>query len=447
MVKKFGLIICSRIHSSRLPRKPFLQVNGRNLIDHLLGNCVDTGIQTILAVPYDDINEYRRNIKHKVELTITSGSKDDPLERMYNVAMANGFDHVIRVCHDKIFIDHRQVREFINRYLEKGLEYIYSTNFIDGMSFEIFSIGALRRANEQFKNVEHISFAIDAVTERKENFQHFTRSKTWLDRRWPNSGLRLLIDHPEDYKNICDVVAPLNGQINIDVVLKTIDRTKPRINPQPYFTVYTCSYNDHEYLCQTIESVLSQSFRDFEYILVDDGSTDPRVMEVMEKYADQDDRIRIVRNKVNCGLSTSSNTAVTSARGKYCMRLDADDYLLEDKILEEFIKKSQHCYADIIYPNYIRDGKLMHGDASHHVGGAMFRKRALDFLRFTDNLRHFDSQDIYARAVENKIKIDYWATPVFMYRNRPGSLSNNLTSDRLSVKEKLAAGRVGDKLL
>lgn len=448
-MKKFGIIICSRTDSARLPNKPFLKANGRNLIEYLLANCIDTGVQTFLAVPREQYDFYKKNIKHKIDLSITPGVKDDPLRRMYNVAHYNQLDHIIRVCHDKIFIDHRQVHEFINRYMDRNLDYIYSTNFIDGMSFEIFSYHALFRAQMEFSNVEHISFAIDAVTDnrKKENFQHFTRNRNWLDRKWPDNKLRLLIDHEKDYENICEIVEKLNGIIDIDVVLRTIDKEKPRKNSQPFFTFYTCSYNDFEHLPETIESVLCQTFRDFEYILVDDGSTDPRVLETMHKYAHKDKRIRIIRNETNLGLSTSSNVAVYSALGKYCMRLDADDYLLENTVLADFLKKADHCHADVIYPDYMRDGRQCQGNLGHHVGGAMFRKRVLDYMRFTDGLRHFDSNDIYKRAVQLRVKIDYWPVATFNYRNRKGSLSNSLIPDRLAVKEKLEKGLSGESLL
>lgn len=437
-MKKFGLIICSRLDSSRLPCKPFLQVGGRNLIDHLIGNCVETGIQTVLAVPKEQIDHYRQNIKHKIDLQVVPGIKNDPLKRMLRVARDFGFDHIVRVCHDKIFIDHRQMREMINRYLEKDLEYIYSTNFIDGMGFEIFSTDVLQRAALEFHDVEHISFAVDAVTTKKENYQHFPRSNTWLARQWPNNGLRLLIDHEKDYENIKEVVDPLNGQINIDAVLKTIDRTKTRVNRQPWFTFYTCSYNDHQYLGETVESVLSQSFKDFEYILLDDGSTDPRVSRAMKHYAKLDKRVRVIRLEENKGLSSASNLAVYHAMGKYCMRVDADDYLVGSNILADFIKKAQACNADIIYPDYYRDSRQHQGNIHHHTGGALFRKRALDFLRFTEGLRHWDSRDIYARAKKMRIKIDYWPVAVFHYRNRPGSLSNVMTDERLETLRRLA---------
>jgi len=447
LVERFGLIICSRTDSSRLPCKPFLPINGRSLIDYLVGNCVDTGIQTVLAVPEEQVSYYREHIKQKTGLTIMGGVKGDPLQRMYDCAKEKGFDHVIRVCHDKIFIDHRQVREFINRYLDKELDYIYSTNFIDGMSFEIFSISALGRAQREFKNVEHISFAIDAVTKRKENYQHFTRSKSWLDRRWPNSGLRLLVDHPTDYQNLLEVVKPLKGQINIDVLMRTIDRKAVRKNSLPFMTFYTCSYNDWEYLHTAIESVISQTFCDFEYLLVDDGSTDERVSAVMNKYAARDKRIRIIRNPTNIGLSSSSNLAVQQAHGKYIMRIDADDFLINKLVLADFLQKADECNADIIYPDFMRDGKLQQGSDHHHVGGTLFRKRALDYLKFTDGLRHFDSRDIFERAKNLRIKTDYFPVATFFYRNRKGSLSNKMTKERKEVLKKIKSGKSGEHLL
>jgi glycosyltransferase involved in cell wall biosynthesis len=88
------------------------------------------------------------------------------------------------------------------------------------------------------------------------------------------------------------------------------------------------AYNYAEYLVEAIESVLAQSLRDCEIIVVDDASTD----DTPEVAAYFGDRIRYTRNEVNRGLGLSRNRGLSLATGEYVAFLDADDLLLKDKL-------------------------------------------------------------------------------------------------------------------
>ena len=106
---------------------------------------------------------------------------------------------------------------------------------------------------------------------------------------------------------------------------------------QPLFSLYILNYNYCKYLGETIESVMNQTFKDFEFFLIDDGSTD--------------DSIKIIRNfqkkysfdiieQENMGMMKSLNVALNRANGKYLIRLDAADFLK---------KVSLQCFANLIY--------------------------------------------------------------------------------------------------
>jgi glycosyltransferase involved in cell wall biosynthesis len=81
-------------------------------------------------------------------------------------------------------------------------------------------------------------------------------------------------------------------------------------------------FNGEKYLRQAIASILTQTFGDFELLIVDDGSTD-RTGEIVRSY--RDPRLRLIENGRNLGLSRSLNSAIAQARGRYIARLDADD--------------------------------------------------------------------------------------------------------------------------
>lgn len=98
----------------------------------------------------------------------------------------------------------------------------------------------------------------------------------------------------------------------------------------PPISVLTSCFNAAEFLEDSIESILSQSFRDFEYILIDDGSTD-NTLAIIKKYAAKDKRI-IVISKENSGLTDSLNVGLGIAHGEWIARLDADDIAMPTRL-------------------------------------------------------------------------------------------------------------------
>lgn len=92
----------------------------------------------------------------------------------------------------------------------------------------------------------------------------------------------------------------------------------------PLVSVIMPVYNRAEFLDRSITSILNQRLSDFEFIIIDDGSTD-NTPNILKKYAKQDNRIRILTNKKNKGISFSRNLGLANARGKYIAVMDSDD--------------------------------------------------------------------------------------------------------------------------
>lgn len=95
----------------------------------------------------------------------------------------------------------------------------------------------------------------------------------------------------------------------------------------PTLSIITGAYNvvSCPYLHKSIKSVLEQSFSDFEFIICDDGSAD-ETYAILEEYAAQDSRIRLLKNEKNLGLAPTLNKCLAAATGIYIARHDCDDY-------------------------------------------------------------------------------------------------------------------------
>ncbi len=89
-------------------------------------------------------------------------------------------------------------------------------------------------------------------------------------------------------------------------------------------------YNGERFLREAIESILSQTFRDFEFIIVNDGSTDGTAA-ILDSYATSDPRVRVCHQE-NRGAAASWNRGCSSAQGKYIARMDADDIAIKDRL-------------------------------------------------------------------------------------------------------------------
>lgn len=176
----------------------------------------------------------------------------------------------------------------------------------------------------------------------------------------------------------------------------------------PQVTVLTAVYNGLPYLRESIESTLRQSYSNFEYLIIDDGSTDGSI-DCIESYADP--RIRFVRNEKNLGTSDTINRALSLIQTPYVVRLDQDDVSLPNRIEEQIDYLEKHPDISILCSwehtidengTRVRDAKRMVRNYGEFLGPVLlgicpiwhpsiaFRKAAMDAVG------GFDAQ--YARA-------------------------------------------------
>ena len=232
-------------------------------------------------------------------------------------------------------------------------------------------------------------------------------------------------------------------------------------------------YNAERYLRQCIESVITQTFKDWEAILVNDGSKDSSLA-VCQEYAARDKRISVI-DKPNGGPSSARNKGLENAQGEYVYFMDADDWI-ETKFLEDFVRnavatkrccyENEDCDYDIIFQGFVRelaDGRkeesfAMDADTSmmskeeiicrlykEHVYGwswcKLFRREIIEkhHIRFDESLRLWEDElftSEFLRYAENVRTVN---SHLYHYIYYPDSLmqTNNTYLKRLFLSERM----------
>lgn len=119
------------------------------------------------------------------------------------------------------------------------------------------------------------------------------------------------------------------------------DIRKPRVS------IIMGVYNSETTLPQCIESILGQTYTNWELIMCDDCSTDSS-LGIMEQYARQDSRIIIIKNEKNMKLAATLNHCLSVARGEYIARMDADDICMSERLSKQVIFLDEHNQYDVV---------------------------------------------------------------------------------------------------
>jgi len=126
----------------------------------------------------------------------------------------------------------------------------------------------------------------------------------------------------------------------------------------PQISVIMSIYSEPiEWIKDAIDSILSQSFRDFEFIIINDNPTRKENLTILNKYIKNDNRIIIIKNKKNIGLTKSLNEGIKLAKGRYIARMDADDVSLPSRFEKQynFMENHHNCIVCGTQINFIGD--------------------------------------------------------------------------------------------
>ena len=203
----------------------------------------------------------------------------------------------------------------------------------------------------------------------------------------------------------------------------------------PKISVVMSVYNGEKHLRESIESILNQTFTDFEFIIVNDGSTD-NSLEIIKSY--DDERIKIINNEENIGLTKSLNKAIKQARGVYIARQDADDISLSNRLELQFKFLEKHpevallgtgiyvidengdeIEKRIMHPNPKRS--LLKGNRFIH-GSVMFRKSVIDELgAYNETLRYSQDYELWLR-LSKEYDVRNLTVPLYKLRMHKSSI-------------------------
>ncbi len=227
----------------------------------------------------------------------------------------------------------------------------------------------------------------------------------------------------------------------------------------PKVSVIIPAHNAQRFIRETIQSVLGQTYQDFEIVIVNDGSTDGTEAIVEEFVKTRPERIKYIYQK-NQGHAICRNTGLKNAQGQYIAFLDADDLWREDKLMRQVSFLDQHPEVGLIHCERVRineqgetiptpfvDPKFLSGKIFYHLllrrahictSAVLCRKSVLDEVgyfdeTFPDRIGGED-RELWLR-IAGRFEIAYSRQPLVKYRYLKGSLS------RTRKKELFLRGR------
>lgn len=218
------------------------------------------------------------------------------------------------------------------------------------------------------------------------------------------------------------------------------------MNHPPKISVLMPAYNAEKYLNHAIESMLGQTFKDFELLIIDDCSTD-RTTAIISSYSDP--RLKVVRNAVNLGLTKSLNLGLHQAQGDFIARLDADDISLPQRLAQQIYFLEQHPETVLVgslsklinsagetfdYRKSPTDPavikfSLLFGNPITHSSILFHKKPILEIGGYNERFRYAQDFELYSRLVA-KYQLAVLPEILVKYRSHDQSITLSQGSQR-----------------
>jgi len=249
----------------------------------------------------------------------------------------------------------------------------------------------------------------------------------------------------------------------------------------PRVSVLMAVYNEEAYLVEAVNSVLKQSFKDYEIVIIDDGSTDV-TRKIAKEFAEKHENIKVLWHDRNKYRAAALNYGLTVARGEFVAFLDGDDIYLKDKLAEQvkFMDDNKDIglvYSDMkrLYPNgetedvkslkIVRDLREVLKDAQKRDdlgsikpyqllleerekqlipgGGVMMRKKIFNVVKYDEDMITAQDYDLWFQVIGAGFKLAHLPRLHYLYRVHSGQITKNgeLKMESLKlINEKLRRG-------
>lgn len=220
----------------------------------------------------------------------------------------------------------------------------------------------------------------------------------------------------------------------------------------PYLvSVLMPAYNASLYIREAIDSILSQTFSDFEFLIIDDGSTDNTV-DIVKSY--NDTRIKLLQNGQNKGLVYTLNKGLDIAQGKYIARMDADDISKPDRLEKQFAYLESSSDVDILgtafnfldtpyeihHPVYNEDIRirLLDDNAFAHPT-VMFRAETLrkNNLYYKSEYKHVEDYHFWTQAAIKELGLANLDEVLLLYRQHPTQVTTSKFEEQQHLKNSI----------
>jgi glycosyltransferase involved in cell wall biosynthesis len=222
-------------------------------------------------------------------------------------------------------------------------------------------------------------------------------------------------------------------------------------------------YNAEKMIKNAIDSILKQTFKSWELLLIDDGSKD-NSPQICDEYSLKDSRIKVFHKKNNEGVAMARQTGINNAIGEYSIHVDADDWI-EPTMLEELYNTAQNNNSDIVIADYIintnntqrfikqkpaslQPENILIDIFDNKLFGALWNKLIRTDLftryniKFIPNINHCEDVLFLVQLLQNKkITISYFPKAFYHYQINNFSITQNFTYNtyktRLEFRNKL----------
>lgn len=234
------------------------------------------------------------------------------------------------------------------------------------------------------------------------------------------------------------------------------------MNQSVLVSIYIYCHNYDKYLSKSIESVINQTYKNWELILINDASTD-KTLSIFKKYQKKlKKKIKLINQQTFLGLQKSANQALRVSNGDYIMRLDADDWLLDNAVLNLIWPILDKKKYEMIYGNYFyvsENGDIIdyHNHSFGEIGSShlspphgactLIKTKSLKRNKgYSEIFKAQDGWDIWYKIAKSK-NVLHLSMPLFFYRKHSTSISSNkkrILKNRNNIIKKIISSKDGD---